>query len=45
MLTTNCRSKAYKSVNPECASSEATKHAKSTEENARKSALTRVSLF
>ncbi|KAI7172566.1 hypothetical protein KC360_g5431, partial [Hortaea werneckii] len=33
-------SKAYKSVNPDCASSEATKHAKSTEENARKSALT-----
>ncbi|KAI7563088.1 kinase-like protein [Hortaea werneckii] len=33
-------SKAYKSVNPECASSEATKHAKSAEENARKSALT-----
>ncbi|KAI7489751.1 kinase-like protein [Hortaea werneckii] len=33
-------SKAYKSVNPDCASSDATKHAKSTEENARKSALT-----
>ncbi|RMX72929.1 hypothetical protein D0869_14118 [Hortaea werneckii] len=30
----------YKSVNPDCPSSEATKHAKSTEENARKSALT-----
>ncbi|KAI7164745.1 kinase-like protein [Hortaea werneckii] len=33
-------SKAYKSVNPNCPSSEATKHAKSTEENARNSALT-----
>ncbi|KAI7229059.1 kinase-like protein [Hortaea werneckii] len=33
-------SKAYKSVNPDCPSTEATKHAKSTEENARKSALT-----
>ncbi|GAB1740338.1 hypothetical protein NU219Hw_g5446t1 [Hortaea werneckii] len=33
-------SKAYKSVNPDCPSSEATKHAKSTEENARKLALT-----
>ncbi|KAI7369876.1 kinase-like protein, partial [Hortaea werneckii] len=35
-----CKSKAYKSANPNCPSSEATKHAKSTEENARKSALT-----
>ncbi|GAB1734616.1 hypothetical protein NU195Hw_Modified_631t1 [Hortaea werneckii] len=33
-------SKAYKSVNQDCPSSEATKHAKSAEENARKSALT-----